>query len=102
MLILGIWIQDLDFLSKARKLCKPAQVGRETFLLGQFLKNRVQEHDMGIESEISLYRSSFLALVMLLQTWGFQPRFPALSVSWMPFDNFPWDFPQATVSEFAF
>lgn len=37
------------FFSKARKLCRPAQVGREMFLLGYFLKSRLQKHYTGIE-----------------------------------------------------
>lgn len=36
-------------LSKERKLCSPAQVGREVFLLGELLKSRFQEHYTGIE-----------------------------------------------------
>lgn len=51
VLILGIWIQDLEFLSKARKLYRPAQVGRDQFLLHQFFKNKSPEHGMDLIDE---------------------------------------------------
>lgn len=72
-------------------------------MLGQLLKNKVQEHDTGVE----LLRNKFVSLkistlVTRLQTRGLQQGLPSLRVSWMPSDNFPWDFPQATVPGFAF
>lgn len=104
VLILGIWIQVLEFLSKARKHCRPAQAGREGSCLVSSSKTESRNMTQGFNClGISLYHSSFLvALVTLLQTWGLQHRLPSLRVSWMPSNNFPWDFPQATVSWFAF
>lgn len=58
-------------------------MGREVFLLGQFLKSRLQEHYTGIEFlyHSSLYHSSFLlALVVSLQAQGFPHRLHSLPV----------------------
>lgn len=93
ILTLGIRVQVLEFLSKARKLCTNEEK-YSCFVSSSKPESRNMIQGLN-HSGTSLYHSVFLvALVTLLHTLGLQQRLPSSDLLWMPSGNFPWDSPR--------